>query len=281
MRSIWVRLFTSEKMTMTVIVINTIALIWLGFLDLESPWRPFSLTIEYLCVVYFILEIATKITVESRRRFFKTFWNRFDFWVVLFSTPVLLMPFLSIMDFRFITILRLSRLFRLFRLIRMIPNRNHLAAGILRACKASVGVFLGWFLLNLILALAATFLFREVEPELFGNPLRSFYSLFRVFTVEGWYEVPEQMAAGYDNPLWGGLVRGGFMVVMLVFGILGLSLANAVFVDEMVMDNNRLLEKKVDRLSREIRALQHMLAKTLSPEARLERDGSQHQDDQS
>ena len=36
-------------------------------------------------------------------------------------------------------------------------------------------------------------------------------------------------------------------------GILGLSLANAVFVDEMMMDNTEYLERKVDALTEEIR----------------------------
>jgi voltage-gated sodium channel len=43
-------------------------------------------------------------------------------------------------------------------------------------------------------------------------------------------------------------------------GIFGIGLANAVFVDEMTMDNNQELERKVDELTREIRALRERLA---------------------
>jgi len=47
----------------------------------------------------------------------------------------------------------------------------------------------------------------------------------------------------------------------LMGGIFGMSLANAVFVDEMTMDNNLELEQKIDRLQEQIQALTEMLRK--------------------
>ena len=49
------------------------------------------------------------------------------------------------------------------------------------------------------------------------------------------------------------------VIAVIVGGILGLSLANAVFVDEMMMDNTQQLEDKVDRLTDEVRALRQEL----------------------
>ena len=49
------------------------------------------------------------------------------------------------------------------------------------------------------------------------------------------------------------------MIAVVIGGILGLSLANAVFVGEMMMDNTQLLEDKVDRLTDEVRALREEL----------------------
>ena len=40
-----------------------------------------------------------------------------------------------------------------------------------------------------------------------------------------------------------------------------MSLANAVFVDEMTMDNNDALEAKIDNLHEEIRELKRLLSK--------------------
>jgi voltage-gated sodium channel len=46
-----------------------------------------------------------------------------------------------------------------------------------------------------------------------------------------------------------------FVGAVAVGGILGLSLANAVFVDQMTSDNTEPLQVKVDHLTDEIRAL--------------------------
>ena len=56
-----------------------------------------------------------------------------------------------------------------------------------------------------------------------------------------------------------------FVVAVLIGGILGLSLANAVFVDEMMMDNTVILERKVDALTEEVRRLREDLVRTRSP----------------
>ena len=189
-------------------------------------------------------------------------WNRFDFLVVIISIPVLLRPFIDLPDTGIILTLRLGRLFRLFRVMRFIPNREHLYTGIKRALRASVGVFLAILLLNIILALGATELFGEFDPEHFGNPLMSSYSLFQVFTVEGWYEIPATIAAAADaqgKPWMGVLARLYFLGSVTVGGLLGLALANAVFVDEMMEDNNDELEQKVDTLTEEVRALRKLL----------------------
>jgi voltage-gated sodium channel len=145
--------------------------------------------------------------------------------------------------------------------LRFIPNLDHLVAGIRRALRASVGVFLALVLINLILAVMATLMFRDVDPEHFGNPIVAGYSIFQVFTVEGWNEIAENLAdrasmtGGEDSDLLVAGIRAFFVLAVLVGGILGLSLANAVFVDEMIMDNTDELERKVDALTDEIRRL--------------------------
>jgi len=55
------------------------------------------------------------------------------------------------------------------------------------------------------------------------------------------------------------LARVYFVMAVIIGGIIGLSLANAVFVDEMTMDNTVKLETKVDKLLDEVRALRTQL----------------------
>ncbi|MEL6548167.1 MAG: hypothetical protein AAFQ82_26305, partial [Myxococcota bacterium] len=116
-----------------------------------------------------------------------------------------------------------------------------------------------------ILALGATFLFRELAPELFGNPLTSLYTMFKIFTLEDWYLVPDLLAQRSGNPWMATLARVYFVISVLVGGILGLSMANAVFVDEMTLDNTDALEEKVDALRDEVASLRALLENRQNP----------------
>ena len=66
-----------------------------------------------------------------------------------------------------------------------------------------------------------------------------------------------------DAP-WSAKVSTYFIGSVLVMGIIGLSLANAIFIDEMTADNTDAVEEKVDRLHEEIRALRAELRKDRS-----------------
>ena len=155
--------------------------------------------------------------------------------------------------------------------MRVIPNSDKIWKGSARALRASIGVFLVLLTLNLVMALGATLLFGKKLPEHFGNPLVASYTLFKVFTVEGWHEIPDQLAAQTGQSHWDSIMlRLYMMFAVLIGGILGLSLANAVFVDEMVNDNNDELEKQVAELRDEIRKLRSDL--------RLDREKQSNQD---
>ncbi|MFQ5572538.1 MAG: ion transporter, partial [Rhodothermales bacterium] len=103
------------------------------------------------------------------------------------------------------------------------------------------------------------------EPGLqehFGNPLLAFYSLFKVFTVEGWYEIPDQVARSGGSAGLIFMIRMYFMLSVLVGGLLGLSMANAVFVDEMTADNNDRLEQMVENLHGELQQFREEMRRT-------------------
>ena len=266
------RFIIAERSVVAVILLNTLALTVMAFTDpdLVTPGSVldggptlaiFSVArwVDYACVVYFIIETGLKMLQHGFSAYWRNRWNRADFIIVLISAPVLLSPLFETHALSIVLVLRLGRLFRLFRLMRFIPNREHLYQGVRRALRASIGVFLALCLINVILSLGATQLFGKAAPEYFGNPALSSYSLFRVFTVEGWYEIPDTVAAR-SYPLLAVLARLYFMGSVLVGGFLGVALANAVFVDEMTMDNNDPLEKKIDALTEEIRALKEQLA---------------------
>jgi voltage-gated sodium channel len=255
----------SDRLVMAVIVLNAIALVLHEMAARGSSVRALWFWIDYICVIFFLLEAVLKIRRDGWPHYWSSAWNKFDFSVVVISMPALLGPFFDVSQFAFVLILRLGRLFRLFRILRFIPNLDHLVIGVRRALRASIGVFLALLLINLILAVMATLLFRDLDPEHFGNPVSAGYSIFQVFTVEGWNEIAENLEhrAKESGAVKSTLLIAGtrlfFVVAVLIGGILGLSLANAVFVDEMMMDNTVVLERKVDALIEEVRRLREDL----------------------
>jgi voltage-gated sodium channel len=247
-------LLIHEGIVIAVILLNAAAVFAMGF-PLDDAHERFWFFVDYGCVAFFVLEAILKLGAGGPASYFASGWNRFDFVITGLSVPVLLVPLIGEHGFSAVPLLRLGRLFRLFRLLRFIPNRAHIAAGVQRALRASIGVLLAVTLVNFILAVGACLLFRDFAPEYFRDPVTACYSMFQVFTVEGWTDIPEAIAAAADHPAWALVARLYFVGAVSVGGILGLSLANAVFVDQMTVDNTDPLQDRIRALTEEVQAL--------------------------
>lgn len=255
------------------ILLNTAVLLLDEFPHIHEATNGTLLMIDYFCILYFIFEALIKITAHTFAGYWESLWNRFDFIIVVASLPTLLAPILDVKLFSIVLILRMGRLFRFFRVLRFIPNSEHLLTGIIRSLKASVGVFITLFMLLLVFSMGATILFGKLAPEYFGDPLLSTYSLFKVFTVEGWFEIPDEVAANGASSGDILLLRGYFMLAVMLGGILGLSLANAVFVDEMTADNTDKVEEMVANLQDEMKSFHEQTrADNLQMLERIQRD---------
>jgi len=252
------------------VVVNALIIFLLYFPEIRTEAFNLYQTldfIDHLYVVIFGLEAYYKIRHYGVKRYFSDSWNMFDFTIVIVSVPGMLhyLGFTNVMDTSIFQLLRLFRLARLIRFLRFIPNVKMIVAGLKRAIRASVFVLVVLVFLNFILALFACHFYGTLVPEYFGNPMISSYYIFQMFTVEGWNEIPIIIAnaAQKSNPE-GALytivgARIFFIFVVLTGGIFGMSLANAVFVDEMTMDNNRKLEKKIDKMQKQLVELTKML----------------------
>ena len=185
------KLFIDERIVLTIIIVNAIAIFLNSFVSISILANGILIWIDYFCVIYFVIELVIKLKIFHFKKYWSNNWNRFDFFVVIASSPVLLYPIFDLKAFSVILILRLSRILRLFKVLNFIRNRESLFAGIIRALKASVGVFIALFFLNFLFAMGATILFGKKLPEHFGNPVISFYTIFKLFTVDGWYEIPD------------------------------------------------------------------------------------------
>ena len=212
--------------------------------------------LEPVFTILFIIEIIIKIREYGFSKYLSTGWNRFDFIIILISIPSLGVIFFNdnILQLNIFLALRVFRVFKFFRVIRFFPNVSSLVTSVQRALRASYIIIVGFFLSVFIVSLVTCALYKNIVPEYFGNPLQSFYNIFRLFSIEGWYEMPDLISCRTSMTI-GFLSKLYFVLLLLGGGILGLSLVNSIFVDAMVSDNNDELQEEVSELSKKIEKL--------------------------
>lgn len=246
------KIFLSDRVVLSAILINSMIIFLLSFKQFSS--NVVLQSIDHSLTIFFIIEVIVKLRYFGVKGYFSDSWNIFDFTIVLLSSITLLTLFMHSGDLTFLLVLRLARVLRFVRMLRFVPGIDHLVSGTVRASKSSLFVVVCLLVYIYILAVISCSLFGNIAPEYFDNPLLSLYSTFKLFTIEGWYEIPD-LVAQRTSLLWGSLTRIYFIIVIFTGGVMGMSLVNAVFVDEMTMDNTESLERQVDRLERKLDAL--------------------------
>ena len=236
---------------MIAIVCNSLVLFLMVFQEFGAT--GLLTTLDHFFTVYFILEVVVKVAEYGWRGYIKDAGNKFDLALVIISLPSLVEIFFEIPDLSYLLVFRLLRVLRMLRFMRFIPNIRQMLAGIQRAFRASAFVLAALMIYNVLLAILSTYIFYNEDPYHFGDPFKSLYTIFQMFTLEGWNEIPETIEANADPDSWKiPFARLFFLLVVMTGGIFGFSIVNAVFVDEMVMDNNDELEAKVDELNAKI-----------------------------
>lgn len=241
----------NERTMLIAIVLNTIVMFIGGF------W-PDSLFFELsdaLFTLVFLCEAIAKIKEYKWKGYWENGWNKFDFIVLIIALPTLVSPFLEhATATSTILALRSMRLFKSFKMLRFIPNIHKLLKGIKLAFRASFLVLIAFIVFLIIFSIMSSTLFGTIVPEYFGNPAISLYSIFRLFSVEGWYELPDAIAKN-GTPLWGLFARCYFSVLMFLGGIIGMSLVNSIFVDAMAEDNNDEVLRKLECIEKQLNEL--------------------------
>ena len=243
-----IKWFCNDRLMMVAILLNTSIMFMGGFWPDNNL---FDLS-DALFTLLFIGEAAAKIYQYGWKGYWKSGWNRFDFIVLIIALPSLASPFMGRnMATNTILVLRSLRLFKSFKLIRFIPNIQRLLKGLKLAVRASLLVFLAFIVFLLIFSILSSTIFGNIAPEYFGNPAISLYSIFRLFSIEGWYEMPEVIATN-ASPEWGLFARCYFSLLMFFGGIIGLSLVNSIFVDAMMDDNNDEVLEKLKKIEKRL-----------------------------
>ena len=249
------RFFTNDNMMLVLVLINTGIIFISGFVPGQGGGL---LIVDTLFTLLFLFEALVKIRVRGFSDYWSDGWNRFDFILVLLALPSCINIFEIVFPGTSILLsLRTMRAFKTFRLLRFIPNIDNLINGIKLASKASFIVAIGLIVLLLVFSIITTFLFGDTAPQYFGNPALSVYSIFRLFTIEGWYDMPEAIAANSGLAM-AVFARIYFAILLFFGGIIGMGLVNSIFVDAMAADNNdevldklSQLEKKIDEMQKD------------------------------
>jgi len=249
------KIFLNEVFIIFIIILNSVIIFLEGFESLDKYSSLFEI-LQYGFLFIYLFELLIKVNHLGFKNYISEVLNKLDFFLVLISIPEIIGIFivLDTNDFSFLFTLRsirLVRVVRLFRVVALFESSLMLFKGIRRALKSSVLILFVFVLINIIFALLSHNLFSEVSPDYFGNPMKSLYSIFKVFTIEGWYEIPDIITENYTNPISIWLVRFYFIFVLFVGGIFGLSIINSAFVEGVIHDENKddkKLKEIIERL---------------------------------
>lgn len=247
------QLLLNDRFILLLITLNAAVIFLHGFEQEPTPLGRALETIDHVLTLLFLFEAVVKLFHLGRRAYFRDGWNVFDFTLVVLAMPSLFIWAFGVdgVKLEFLLIFRVLRVFKFFRVLKFIPDIDHLVAGIGRAARSSVIILMAFFIFNFIVAVLSFSFYGRIAPEYFGDPLISFYSTFKVFTVEGWFEVPDTIAER-TGPTVGLFTRVYFVVMLFGGGIFGLSLINSIFVDNMLSDNTDALEEQVTRLEAKV-----------------------------
>jgi voltage-gated sodium channel len=265
--------FLNDRNILGLITLNAIIIFIQAFKNDQSI-EDFLGWADDIITMLFIVEMLIKSNHYGFKEYLKSGWNKFDFLLIILSLPSLIVHFIPHVDayvnISFLLVFRVFRVFKFFRFIQFFPQVEHIFRSAQSALSASFMVLVGFFVVIFIMAVLSTFFFQNASPNLFGDPITAYYSLFQVFTVEGWNAIPDALikeAIANQLPFSNFqifIIRIYFIALFIVGGIFGLSIVNSIFVDAMVSDHDETeaqfeeVEKKLEQMNQK---MDYLLAK--------------------
>jgi voltage-gated sodium channel len=251
-----------SPVVMYLILINAFILFLHSFPNLDT-YHPLFETVDHIITIFFIVEVVYKIRVLGWSRYFSKSWHKFDFLIVLFSAPSILLMFPHVSEIipnlNFLLVLRVARILKFYRLIEFIPNLKDTLKALNRALRASLFLILAFFVFNFIVSLFTYHIFKDIAPELFGDGFISFYTIVKTVTGEG-FNVADEVAS-HNRGMLNVFIRFYFVAIILSGGIIGLSLVNTVFINEVTREANDEMEERLKQVQQELAEIKALLLK--------------------
>lgn len=205
-----------QRFIIVVILINA-AILGLLATDLSPETYRLLHIADMACLAIFIAELALKFIV-MRAGMFKDPWNIFDLVVV----GIALLPASGPLS-----VLRALRVLRLMRLVTVVPSMRRVVTGMFAAIPGGASVAAVLLIMYYVGSIIGVMLFRDVSPQHFGDLGTTFFTLFKMMTLEGWPDIADDVMAKSPNA-W------IFFVIFIIFTTFTtLNLLFGIIVDAM------------------------------------------------
>ena len=258
------RIIYNDQLIFALIIINVIV-IYLHSFDFLSYYFILFDCIDICFTLFFTLEIGLKISNTNSKNKLKTYlkspWNRVDLFSMLFALPSIGVLFSSNLEiFAGFAALRSLRIFKLLRVIEYIPEGKRISHQLFKALKGIWFIIIAFFIYTTIVSLISVSLFKHIAPLYFQNAFESFYTIFKIFSGDGFSDVVGVIQQN-SSELFASFSKFYFVFIVFSGSILGLSLINSVFIDQMNQDQKEL--EKMEELKTEIRILREQQAEIM------------------
>jgi voltage-gated sodium channel len=224
----------NEKLIFFLILFNLLVIYFHSFEFFEPYYFYFDL-IDIFLTLFFAVEIAHTIIFKDKSFsvYFKSNWNKLDFVSVLLSLPSILILFDS--EFEILTgfiALRSLRIFKTLRIIEYIPGGKKITNKILSAFKGVTFILFAFVIFTTVISVISVSLFKNIAPLYFNNAFESFYTIFKIFSGDGFSDVVGEIQA-HSSEAATAFAKLYFVLIVFLGTILGLSLVNSIFINEM------------------------------------------------
>ena len=245
------KLFYNNRVIYILIILNVGVIYLHSFEFFQAYYFQFDL-IDVVFTLFFCIEIAVKIATSNGKNKFKSYmqspWNRIDFFSVILAIPSIGVLFISDLEiFAGFAALRSLRIFKLLRVIEYIPEGKRISKQLFKALKSISFIIFAFFIYTTIVSLISVTLFRHAAPVYFQNAFESFFTIFKVFSGDGFSDIVAVIQEN-SSVLFTSFSKFYFVGVVFSGSILGLSLINSVFIDQMNQISHLEEEKELDEI---------------------------------
>ena len=250
----------NDRILLILILLN-VFIIYLHSFDSFKFYYAILDILDVCFTIIFTLEITINILQSQGNNFKEKFlkfhndkWNKIDFYSVLLAFPSIGVLFVDDLEiFAGFTMLRTLRIFKILRVIEFIPEGKKISSKLLKALKGVFFIMVAFIIYSTIISLISVTLFKSSAPTFFSNAFDSFYTIFKIFSGDGFSDVVAEIVSN-SSLEFGYFTKLYFVMIVFTGSILGLSLINSVFIDQMSTFDKKeeeeinSLENKLDEI---------------------------------